>query len=309
MLQTKVLSNLGLLHHLVKHRWTGERLGSFERKHLIMAKRWSGDNKHRLPAHKIEPYRLWFEFLKLTLTDKTLTVDEAFYKPWRVEQYQSFNQWWSDNWRELFSVDIGVYELVDNNRRSPTPYEIFVRIPLFQDPRTSASQVVGLVKNAVAVRHISKAPNGQFRLFSGSADDGTEIDPKIRFLKNLDKIRMYYYLYKYWLKNKQFPNRQRMQKTCLDYFLWAEDWNRKIRFKKDGSISKRKPHTVPEAIYYYSQYLLLRGERGKITRDEMMENDVVDNISNYQRQVSRYLVKAQKIARNVAKGQFPGGYE
>jgi hypothetical protein len=61
-----------------------------------------------LPAQKREPYRLWFEFLKLALKDKTLTVDEDFYKPWGSVTDVDFDAWWASHWQDLFSVDIGV---------------------------------------------------------------------------------------------------------------------------------------------------------------------------------------------------------
>ena len=40
-----------------------------------MAKAFSGDGEYVLPARKVEPYRLWFEFLKLALKDPDIKVD------------------------------------------------------------------------------------------------------------------------------------------------------------------------------------------------------------------------------------------
>ena len=71
-------------------------------------KRWRGDDEHRLPAQKIEPYRLWFEFLKLASKDPEIQIDKRFYQRWGSVADADFDDWWSAHWRDLFSVDIGV---------------------------------------------------------------------------------------------------------------------------------------------------------------------------------------------------------
>ena len=70
-------------------------------------KRWRGDDEHRLPAQKVEPYRLWFEFLKLASKDPEIQIDKRFYQRWGSFD-ADFDDWWSAHWRDLFSVDIGV---------------------------------------------------------------------------------------------------------------------------------------------------------------------------------------------------------
>ena len=72
-----------------------------------LRKRWRGDEEHRLPAQKIEPYRLWFEFLKLASRDPEIQIDKRFYQRWGSVD-ADFDDWWSAHWRDLFSVDIGV---------------------------------------------------------------------------------------------------------------------------------------------------------------------------------------------------------
>ena len=42
-----------------------------------MAKAWSGDGTYVLPARKVEPYRLWFEFLKLAYKTQTSKLISA----------------------------------------------------------------------------------------------------------------------------------------------------------------------------------------------------------------------------------------
>ena len=71
-------------------------------------RRWRGDEEHRLPAQKVEPYRLWFEFLKLASKDPEIQIDKRFYQRWGSVDAADFDDWWSAHWRDLFSVDIGV---------------------------------------------------------------------------------------------------------------------------------------------------------------------------------------------------------
>ena len=40
-----------------------------------MFEKWSGDGTYYLPARQVEPYRLWFEFLKQAHRDQDLQVD------------------------------------------------------------------------------------------------------------------------------------------------------------------------------------------------------------------------------------------
>ena len=59
-----------------------------------MARRaFTGDHIKELPKGKIEPYRLWFEFLKLALEIQPDKVDKKFYAPWGDISKLTFNEW------------------------------------------------------------------------------------------------------------------------------------------------------------------------------------------------------------------------
>jgi len=45
-----------------------------------MRTKWRGDAAHMLPAQNVEPYRLWFEFLKLGSRDPDIQNDKRFYR-------------------------------------------------------------------------------------------------------------------------------------------------------------------------------------------------------------------------------------
>ena len=78
-------------------------------------KEWRGDDAHMLPAQKVEPYRLWFEFLKLAHSDPDISINKKFYRSWGTVQGVDFSEWWSGHWRTLFAVDIGV-RVVNSDR-------------------------------------------------------------------------------------------------------------------------------------------------------------------------------------------------
>ena len=67
-------------------------------------KAFTGDHIKELPKGKAEPYRLWFEFLKLALDMQPEKVNRKFYEPWGDVQNISFNDWFPDNWQRLFAV-------------------------------------------------------------------------------------------------------------------------------------------------------------------------------------------------------------
>ena len=58
----------------------------------MMQKKWSGSGTHKLPALQVEPYRLWFEFLKLAIQDPTMNVDRDHYSAWGDVENSTFYQ-------------------------------------------------------------------------------------------------------------------------------------------------------------------------------------------------------------------------
>lgn len=108
-----------------------------------MSRKWSGDGSHKLPAQQVEPYRLWFEFLKLASRDPDVRINGKLYAAWGDYETLTFDQWWSPNWRRLFAVDVGVYEIKPSDAQSlpASSDNLLVRIPLYQDPKRSLAQV------------------------------------------------------------------------------------------------------------------------------------------------------------------------
>jgi hypothetical protein len=115
-----------------------------------MAEKWTVDGRYLLPARKVEPYRLWFEFLKLALKDPDIDVDQQFYADWRDIEGQSFNEWWrGPTWRELFAVDTFAQSVRvlegDESIRSDDDV-ITVQISLKRDPAESLRDLKALLE-------------------------------------------------------------------------------------------------------------------------------------------------------------------
>lgn len=260
-------------------------------------KPFRGDASHLLPAQKIEPYRLWFEFLKLALKDQTLTVDKAFYEPWGPVADADFDDWWVSHWQDLFAVDIGVRVCGRDERANDR--ELLVKVPLYQHKARTLRQLGELLDQHGVGDRLIDIPPGQFGLSVGVSADGHPTHPSIRFLRNLPKVRLLLHLYRYWLEGQGLGDRRRLEQTAMRYFKWADAWNTKIEKTSRPRIE------IPHAISAYVAFLEQRGNRKRIPLSELNDTDV----PNHRRQIKRYIRKALHIAGNVARGEFPGRYD
>ena len=112
-----------------------------------MSEKWSGDGQFYLPARQVEPYRLWFEFLKQAHRDPAISVDYEFYTDWGNFWEQSFSDWWAGaTWRTLFAVDTAVRVLGEDESIKNDDTAIVVRLPLGKDPRETLQDVQQLLE-------------------------------------------------------------------------------------------------------------------------------------------------------------------
>lgn len=190
-----------------------------------MVSKWRGDSSNELPAHQVEPYRLWFEFLKLASSDPTVNFDKTHYKTWGRYEDLEFREWWSRHWRNLFSVSVGVRLLQLGEVATRTGGELIVSIPIHQDRGRSVSQIKELLDQHAVGTQLKKMPTGQFCLDVGVGAHGANIHPSTRFLKNLDKVRLLMHLYRFWLKHPNLADTKRLEAMSKDYFDWADAWN------------------------------------------------------------------------------------
>lgn len=246
-----------------------------------MPEKWSGDSRYYLPARQVEPYRLWFEFLKLAHTDPAIEVDYDHYADWGPFWDVSFNEWWSgERWRALFAVDAAVRVLEDGEFIKSDCQAIIVRLPLSKDPRETLRDVQQLLQQHEAGVKFDQVTSGKFALSEGYDK---------AFLKYLSSVNFMLRLYRIWLKNADLDKKGRVGQTAVEFYVWA-------KARKKLILERGYKYTQP--LFPHSVSVLVEG---------IMEGDAMTG-SNERRQFMRYLKKAKTLARNAAEGTFPGKY-
>lgn len=246
-----------------------------------MSERWSGDGVYYLPARQVEPYRLWFEFLKLAHIDPEIHVDYDHYADWGPFWEMSFNHWWSGaRWRGLFAVDAGVRIVEAGTSVEKDDQAIIVRLPLSKDPRETLADVEQLLEQHKAGVRLDKVVQGRFALSEGYEK---------AFLKYLEHANFMLRLYRLWLKYQDLDPTQRVRLTALDFYDWAKARDDQIR---ERGYKYTRP-MFPFSVRAYAE---------AIRAGEAMTG------SDERRQFMRYLKKARSLAGNAASGVFPGKY-
>jgi hypothetical protein len=160
-------------------------------KDLGIMEKWSGDGTYYLPARQVEPYRMWFEFLKQAHRDPDIEVDYEHYAEWGDFASQSFGHWWSGpTWRQLFAVDAGVRVIDAAEVGGNDAGAIIVRLPLNKDPSETLKDVAELLSQHKASVKLGEVAQGRFALSAGYEK---------AFLKYLPKVRVMLRCYTYWL--------------------------------------------------------------------------------------------------------------
>ncbi|WP_354689814.1 hypothetical protein [Lentibacter algarum] len=247
----------------------------------MMSEKWSGDGTFYLPARQVEPYRLWFEFIKAAHRDSEINVDYDFYSDWGNFWEQSFSEWWSGaNWRTLFAVDSTVRVLDGNDSIVNDDQAIVVRLPLSKDPRETMKDVQQLLDQHQAGTKLETIAQGKFRLSEGYEK---------AFLKYLENASFLQRLYCIWLDNADLDKKDRVKSSAVEFYTWAKQRDDMIR---ERNYKLARP-MFPFAVRTFAEEILA----GSNTTN-----------SDEQRQFMRYLKKARNLANNAAVGVFPGKY-
>lgn len=246
-----------------------------------MSEKWSGDGRYYLAARQVEPYRLWFEFLKQAHRDKDIAVDYEFYADWGDFWDKSFSEWWAGaTWRTLFAVDTTVRVLDESESIKNDEQAIVVRMSLSKDIKETLRDVQQLLEQHDAGTKLGTVAQGKFKLSEGYEK---------AFLKYMDRANFMLRLYRIWLDNEELDKRGRVKATAVQFYEWAKVRDDMIRAK---NYKLTRP-MFPFAVRTYAE-AILAGE------------DVTN--SDDQRQFMRYLKKARNLANNAAIGEFPGKY-
>lgn len=238
---------------------------------------FSGDATHKLSKPKMEPYRLWFEFLKLALLDDAVTVDESIYAEWGDVANEEFDKWWEPHWRYLFATPVPTTRLVDLGecrKALNDPDSIVVRVSLTGTSKQRIDQIKTAVGDALGARKPHTSTQARFQLTANRS-------------MNLSNLRTMQNLYRFWLDAEQ-----NLDAACRSYLKWADEWNQKVKERR----WKRGTIPLPSSLRSYID--VLDGTDTSIAGRDALRKDLQRNIR-----------RARKVAQNVGRGVFPGDYQ
>ena len=115
-----------------------------EQGRVMAPKRFAGDASNRLPKGKKEPYRLWFEYLKLALRIPEIRVDRSLYQPWGDVEGEDFDKWWPKNWSALFAIDAPTRVLTTLSKQTRAlkdPTVVLLRVSLTETKKRRLQDV------------------------------------------------------------------------------------------------------------------------------------------------------------------------
>ncbi len=226
-----------------------------------------------------EPYRLWFQFLKLALQSTEFKVKKAKYSEWGDIQSVGFDRWWREKGKVL--IPLGANDVhVTTAAKCDTKHYHLVAIPRDISPTTARDQVLKLMKELA------------------SGNKGVARKWKLTEGKELKVASVRAYLHAY----------EAQQKLIKEALL-----------KGDKASDVKAKHVLCEVRSYYNKKAaryknnlfrvdsmpsrLIHG--GNITDVALIKpDDCVDAL----KAINEYLTKARKILVNMANGEFPGNY-
>jgi hypothetical protein len=255
------------------------------RKKKSPRKAFTGDFERELPKGKVEPYRLWFEYLKFALQEPAHKVDLALYEPWHDVLTRDFDEWWKEHWKPLFTIPASVSlltthdEIVSSAGRDDV---IVIRVS-----RSGGKDRVekDIKKLLTGILKKQSSPNRNEPAFSVSSKRSMNYPSLRAMLKLLQLMRVHKYV----------------EEATEAYCRWAYAWNAE-RQKKDWN----KPDIfVPGPL---TTFLREIEEHRKVQAGSVRRTKQSPQYNNAKNDVSRLVRKAQKILRNVERGKFPGEY-
>lgn len=251
-------------------------------------KEFAGDPQYRLPKGKVEPYRLWFEYLKVALSHPDIQINQSIYTRWTVQADTQFEDWWGNHWRQLFATraETSVIETVgDFSAAVDDPRFAVLRVSLSGTKKQRIKDIedalAGLKKRDGDVRASPSKP-----AFSISAKRSMN-------MKTLRGMLKYLQLY----EEKGWD----LEDASLAYLKWSKDWNEKVRTKK----WKRPLVYVPPFLGVFAEEIETRRATKKAGPKKINNTDEYDTMRG---QARRFIRRGEKILRNVAVGRFPGAF-
>jgi hypothetical protein len=221
-----------------------------------------------------EGVRLWFEFVKRAHADKTVRVNTAFYKAWGDYPNQTFNSWWKQHAETLFPRNR--VELVQRYL-SDSEY-VKVSVPMSLTPTQAANQLRDvLIAHYKEIGHVPRAQRAY------ALTEGVEL--------RISAVRAYLHTYD--------CHQQLLAKRGGEGAVTAKDLLAAVRIFYSARTlkwrdTKRKVEALPMAL------------AGDFTYDsETKTVSTPKHDDTAIRNIRRYLLIAQRLVENAAKGDFP----
>jgi hypothetical protein len=249
---------------------------------------FAGDPQYRLPKGKVEPYRLWFEYLKVALRHPEVQVNAGLYRDWNVSADTVFEDWWSQHWRKLFATraETAVIETAEEVKAAlDDPRFAVIRVSLSGTKKRRMKDV----EDALAGR---KMPDGLGKLSPSKPLFDLSAKRSMNF-KTLRGMLKYLQLYE--------KHEWDIEDASLAYFKWSRDWNEKVRAKK----WKRPLVYEPPFLRGFAEEIVKRRATKKAGPKKLNNTEQYDVLRG---QARRFIRRGEKILRNVAIGRFPGAF-
>lgn len=249
-----------------------------------MARRaFAGDAENRLPKGKVEPYRLWFEYLKLAVTDPSVSVGKKIYARWGNVAQSDFDDWWDSHWC-LFSVEAPTRVLTNKREFADTmkdPTMVVLRVSLAEPKRRRIKDINdALARYTLTAQQRAMARRKPLFALSG------------RRSMNMKTLRgMLKFLQLHRAKGGN------IEATSIAYLKWSQNWNEKVKSKKWKRPLVYQPTFLPSFV----------DQIGKKAGTERTK-DERGSYNDLRSQAMRFLRKGNRVIGNVARGQFPGTF-
>jgi len=247
-------------------------------------KAFSGDLVDELPRGKMEPYRLWFEYLKFALKTQPGRVNRQFYESWGNVETEDFDEWFKQNWKQLFAVPASVTIITSPKDASQALSEEDVLL-------------IKITNNAPIRRQI--ADFGKVLASQKRKKVDSDLSPKYQITSkrsmSLDLLRaMLKFLQLLQVNND-------IEHAAKAYSKWAKDWNEQIKQKK----WKRQKIFIPAPIGSLADQSKKHEDKQRLSVTKEPRSGEYNTARS---DVNRLRRKAEKVVSNVSKGIFPGDY-
>ncbi len=135
---------------------------------------------------KKDSYRIWFEFYKLALQNKSLKVNKSFYDQWGDDVISmKFDDWWKSH-SKLFVQPI--VKVVKSEDEIESPWGILIEVPMNKSITETLSDIKDILKNHEKTNKKNK------RLLIGKYTFSENSEPKLKSIKEFLNVYKNVYL-------------------------------------------------------------------------------------------------------------------